>query len=329
MRGDLWMDEGSIDKELAAPVPMIYRNLEGYHDLIRMSKAIVSKDEMKAQSYMPKPHEVLKSGYLQQKGKSFGCQKLLYCELKGPLLSMYKKEGDIYPVDIIFCVINSFIPVIEDNKFMIKVCFMADIKEHLRLITDSEAEMKDWIELCVIQSKNLNPEIKYELKETLGTGTFSTVRKAVLKSDPTKIVAVKIISKKNLDMANRNFIMHEITTMNAINHPNIPKIYDFYNTPDKLMLVMQYMKDGELFTHLQKNSILSYRDATKVLHKTLSLLKYLHELKIIHRDIKTENIMIDKDKNGKIEKIYMIDFGLSHYIDSRKPLSQRVGTVGY
>ena len=39
--------------------------------------------------------------------------------------------------------------------------------------------------------------------------------------------------------------------------------------------------------------------------------------------------MIDKDKNGKIEKIYMIDFGLAHYIDSRKPLNQRVGTMGY
>jgi hypothetical protein len=78
MRGDLWMDDDSKDKDKAPPMSMAYRSIGQYHNQLKLSRAIESKHNNKAESYMPKPHEVSKSGYLQIKGKKFGCQKLLY-----------------------------------------------------------------------------------------------------------------------------------------------------------------------------------------------------------------------------------------------------------
>ena len=170
---------------------------------------------------------------------------------------------------------------------------------------------------------------QYSLRETLGVGNFSTVRKGYLKSDNSQTVAVKIISKKKMTENEREYINNELNILNTVLHPSIPKVIGIHETPEKVIIVMELIEGGELFDYLVGFHHLSIKESSKIICKLASIIKYLSELKIMHRDLKCENILISKDSKKRLKKIFLIDFGLSCFIDSRNEITQKLGTIGY
>lgn len=254
--------------------------------------------------------------------------KRRFYEIKGNFMYYYVKEGDDKPNGIMYLPNKLLSQEKSKGKFMIKIYSYDAQEEYKRIFASSEIECDIWFNAMQKASKNEDITKIYKMKETLGVGKFSTVRKAYLIQDETQCVAVKVIAKKNLNEKELDYMTNEMAALNVINHPNIPKVISKFETPDKLYIVMENIKDGELFGYLIDSDKLPFEEATYVIHKLLTIVKYLDELKIMHRDIKTENMLIKK-KRGLISKIYLIDFGLAKFVDSREIVDQKLGTLGY
>ncbi|KAJ4879960.1 putative LRR receptor-like serine/threonine-protein kinase [Raphanus sativus] len=161
----------------------------------------------------------------------------------------------------------------------------------------------------------------------LGEGGFGSVFKGEL-TDGT-IIAVKKLSSKSCQ-GNREFV-NEIGMISGLNHPNLVKLYGCCVEKDQLLLVYEYMENNSLALALSGNSSLKLDWAArkKICTGTARGLDFLHEgaaIRMIHRDIKTPNVLLDADLNAKIS-----DFGLARlHEEEHTHISTKVaGTIGY
>ena len=151
------------------------------------------------------------------------------------------------------------------------------------------------------------------------------VREAVEHKTET-VVAVKIVEqkgKKIFDPAN------EASLMLRMDHANIVRLLDHYESPTKIYMVMECLNGGSLFDHLMTNGPIVESTAKARFLECVVATEYLHSQKITHRDIKPENILLTTaDIHSCICKI--TDFNLSTLISSSsKVLSSLVGTRAY
>ncbi|RAL41558.1 hypothetical protein DM860_018090 [Cuscuta australis] len=164
----------------------------------------------------------------------------------------------------------------------------------------------------------------------IGEGGFGSVYKGQLSDGTT--VAVKKLSSKSKQGTSE--FLNEIRMISALKHPNLVKIYGCCVEGNQLMLIYEYMENNcvsrALFRKDSTNKIkLDWPTRSKICLGIAQGLAYLHEescLKIVHRDIKTSNILLDKNLNVKIS-----DFGLAKlHEDENTHISTRIaGTVGY
>lgn len=144
--------------------------------------------------------------------------------------------------------------------------------------------------------------------KNLGTGSYSKVFPGKYKN---KMVAVKIILTKYLDKKIIIQLQRELEIIRILQknpHPNIVKYYKIINTEDEMIIVMELCSGGELLK-LIKNRI--DKEKIKDYHKQItSGFKHLINMNIMHRDIKSTNILLSEDK----KTIKIIDFGLSKII---------------
>ncbi|KAF6173370.1 hypothetical protein GIB67_027065 [Kingdonia uniflora] len=170
----------------------------------------------------------------------------------------------------------------------------------------------------------------FNVANKLGEGGFGSVYKGLL-SDGT-IVAVKQLSSKS-KQGSREFV-NEIGMISALQHPNLVKLYGCCVEGNQLLLVYEYMENNCLSRALFGRDLtcrlkLDWPTRQKICLGIARGLAYLHEesrLKIVHRDIKGSNVLLDKDLNAKIS-----DFGLAKLNeDGHTHISTRVaGTIGY
>lgn len=78
----------------------------------------------------------------------------------------------------------------------------------------------------------------------------------------------------------------EIKMQSFFDHPNILKLYGFFDDEENIYLILEYMEEGTLYSQLRKQKTLKHEDASKKLRDVLEGVKYLHEMNVAHRDIK-------------------------------------------
>ena len=132
---------------------------------------------------------------------------------------------------------------------------------------------------------------------------------------------------KIVDVADVERVSREIHILKLIRHPNIIQLYEIIETPKHLFLVMEYMEKGELFDHIVSKRRLDEEEACKILEQMISGIEYIHKLRIVHRDLKLENVMMSDSSNSAIPKI--VDFGLSKIIGPNETAREPFGTIGY
>ena len=103
--------------------------------------------------------------------------------------------------------------------------------------------------------------------------------------------------------------MQELLILRAVDHPNIIKLNEVYLDHQYLHIVTELMEGGEVDPKNQPNSRYTEQEAAKMVRQCLKALNYLHGLKIVHRDIKTENVLLCKNK----QFAKLIDFGFSKF----------------
>ena len=107
-------------------------------------------------------------------------------------------------------------------------------------------------------------------------------------------------------------IKNEINILKTLSHPNIVKIYEFFNTPLYYYIVTEYWRKDELFAYII--NIYNKRQLSVLFYQVISGLVYLHEKKILHRDLKLENLLVSEIEKDVITEeeyfwIKIIDFG--------------------
>ena len=148
----------------------------------------------------------------------------------------------------------------------------------------------------------------YEIKETIGKGTFSIVKLGINKITNEK-VAIKILKKKKMQKNKDKLrLEREINILKRLHHINLIKIHKISEESDNYFIVMEYCENGELFNYIVAHERLSEEETAYFFYQLINGLDYIHHKNIVHRDLKPENLLLSQ---GNILKI--VDFGLSNY----------------
>lgn len=187
------------------------------------------------------------------------------------------------------------------------------------LPTNSEYRKRE--EECISFIKN-NPKDDYIILDELGEGGFGKVYKWVRISDK------EVYAMKHIDITcakQKIYIGNEITIMKSMDHKNIVKLYDTYLYKGRIFLFMEYL-DGGCLTPIVENYNLKIPEnvIAFILKEVLEGIAQLHKRGIIHRDIKSDNVLIDRAGSS----IKLTDFGYSWQLTQEKRMREsRVGTL--
>lgn len=157
----------------------------------------------------------------------------------------------------------------------------------------------------------------YELEGSIGEGSFAVVRLATHKITRSK-VAVKIIPRTNFSDESHDRFEREVDLIKDLDHPFIAEFFDVVQDSNNFYVIMEYVENGNLLELVNENGELPEDQARHYFCQLISVLEYLHEEKhIAHRDLKAENVLLDRNKN-----IRLIDFGLSNIFSQDNPYLQ-------
>ncbi|KAI9027307.1 kinase-like domain-containing protein [Phycomyces nitens] len=176
---------------------------------------------------------------------------------------------------------------------------------------------------------------KYHIRSLLGVGAFSRVYLADNLEDSQQY-AIKAINKDRMftNARVRSSIEREVGVLKVIDHPNIVRLEATMETEHILCIVLEYIEGGELFDlvqklHQDKQGPLDEELVKSIFLQLVSVVRWLHEHNIVHRDLKLENVLIRyDDDNQPILKV--TDFGLARVVDPQGPqLQTRCGSEEY
>ena len=182
-----------------------------------------------------------------------------------------------------------------------------------------------------IDETNDNPSKKYEILSKLGSGSFGSVYLARNKYTNEK-VALKQIKKSSANLLSDGEITDEIEILKNLDHPDIVRIIESFNTKNSYILITEYCEGGELFDQVKNQ--LSETQIAVIFKQVLSGLAYLHSNNIVHRDLKLENILIHEIEKSKttgedLFNIKIIDFGTARIFDKKRNPQSIVGSSYY
>ncbi|KAL6047563.1 hypothetical protein STEG23_007674 [Scotinomys teguina] len=167
---------------------------------------------------------------------------------------------------------------------------------------------------------------KYERIRVVGRGAFGIVHLCLRKADQ-KLVIIKQIPVEQMTKEERQAAQNECQVLKLLNHPNVIEYYENFLEDKALMIAMEYAPGGTLAEFIQKrcNSLLEEETILHFFVQILLALHHVHTHLILHRDLKTQNILLDKHR--MVVKIG--DFGISKILSSKSKAYTVVGTPCY
>jgi doublecortin-like kinase 1/2 len=165
---------------------------------------------------------------------------------------------------------------------------------------------------------------KYVVGRMIGDGNFAVVR-LCKSTNSEEEFALKIIDKSKCK-GKEDMIENEVKILRQISHPNIMSLIAEQDTKTMLYLVCEYVKGGDLFDAITIAQKFSEEQAALMINHLLSALAYLHNLNIVHRDVKPENLLVEFESD-RIRLLKLGDFGLA--CEVTRPLFTVCGTPTY
>eukprot|EP00105_Crassostrea_gigas_P014522 XP_011431210.1 PREDICTED: uncharacterized protein LOC105330955 isoform X1 [Crassostrea gigas] len=168
----------------------------------------------------------------------------------------------------------------------------------------------------------------FEKIQTVGKGAYGA---AVLyrKKDDDSLVILKEINMHDLNAAERQLALNEVSILAMLDHPNIISYYDSFEEDGVLMIEIEYADGGTLAQKLAamatKDKNIEEKEVLQIFQQIVAAIRHIHELNILHRDLKTANIFLTKEGVVKVG-----DFGISKMLSSaNKGANTVLGTPYY
>ena len=185
----------------------------------------------------------------------------------------------------------------------------------------------EWTNALKIILKYKNIYEQYIFRQIIGQGKNCVVFYAYDMVNKRE-VAIKKINKSGLTLEDLSLIQTEVDTLKVCQHPYIVKLYEIIETYNEINIVLEYCELGNLYYYLSKiKFILTEEQIVNYVHNISKAVYSMHNLGIVHRDLKLSNIALTK-KNKKIE-IRILDFGLSKILGPNQVCNEGYGTPGY
>ena len=229
-----------------------------------------------------------------------------------------EKSNSEYEPEIIIKKINSI-----DYYCFILISQKGKVQWYL---TPEKEIYNKWVEALKLAMNYKDVLDLYDFKEIVGKGKFSIVYCAYDKINK-RTVAIKRIDKTILKLSELELIKTEIDILKICQHPYVIQLYDVIETFSSMDIILEYCKIGNLYNYLSKNKFnLTEQQIVTYIHKISKAVYSMHNLGIIHRDLKLSNIAMADEKEGDIR---ILDFGLSKIIGPGETCSESYGTPGY
>ena len=176
-----------------------------------------------------------------------------------------------------------------------------------------------------LDTKTIRQIGDYTLGAEVGSGAFGKVvlGKHTLTGES---VAIKILDKIILSQTPEDYelVKQEISILKIVKHKYIVQLYEILETPQHIYIIMEYCEGKDLMDFILSKQHLSELESLKFFQQLINALFYLHSQNIAHRDVKIDNMLLDKNKDLKL-----VDFGLSTKYSDDILLDQPCGTVVY
>jgi len=183
-----------------------------------------------------------------------------------------------------------------------------------------------WARVYTPRHAKTDVDKRYKMGRELGSGNFAIVKYATSKVNG-KPYAIKCISKA-LCAGKEDMIEMELEVLRQVKHPHIIGMTEYFDTPDKLYLVLDYVEGGELFDRIVDEGNFTEQDASRIMRQMTEAIQYLHTLNIVHRDLKPENLLFKS--RSSTSDIMVTDFGLAKLCtDEKLILKTACGTPNY
>lgn len=161
---------------------------------------------------------------------------------------------------------------------------------------------------------------EYMLGQTLGEGEFGKV-KLGWKRDGSVQVAIKLIRRESVatNPSRLPKIYREISILRELSHPNIVRLHEMVETDRHIGIILEYASGGELFDYILNHRYLKDPAARRLFAQLVSGIGYLHKKGIVHRDLKLENLLLDRNRN-----IIISDFGFANTFNPADELPEDI-----
>lgn len=287
------------------------------------------------------PETPIKEGVLWKVGRKAKIQKSRYFVLDDKYLYYFVKVADRVPKGVLClegAVVRNEVEEVPRGRHGIALHLKGDAQKRVLLCTSAE-DQAAWL-AALMSAASQSPSIHdiYELSsKELGRGKFAKVVEAHARDSPGKLRAVKVISKADVSDEARKFLQTEVAILKLVDHPNVARLVGLFDEPERLYLVMEHVKGGDLLHRLLRlpEQRLTEPSSCDVLGCLLYGTQYLHEVGITHRDLKPENILVvdspgtgcDASAVAQIASVKITDFGLSAI--RRHNMDEPLGTMAY
>lgn len=192
--------------------------------------------------------------------------------------------------------------------------FMAEL-----LVPVNQREQTSYFSLDKFQDFNNNQEMRYEIYEELGRGTFGVVFRGFDYKLDKEIAIKKLQLQNNSDPAAINRFYREAQIASGLSHENIIGVYDYYENAGDYYIVMELVEGPTLDQYIKENKI-SIKEALRIFRQVCSAIKYAHGKHVVHRDLKPSNILIDTDGTVKVT-----DFGIAKLMNTTELTMEGLG----
>lgn len=171
---------------------------------------------------------------------------------------------------------------------------------------------------------------KFHTIKMIGKGSFARVY-LVQNKENQKKYAVKAFSKEYLmsQGKGKESLINEVEVMQKLKHEFVMNLEEVHESKNSIYLVLELLEGGELLNYISHQKNLTLKDCHRIMFCILSALQYMNSKKIMHRDLKPDNMILKKKASLSKCTLKLVDFGLATIHDIDEYLYKRCGTPGF